>query len=639
MPLILSSDPSHAGGGYAILQVEGAAAPATIAIEDRSTGLFLAPGGRWTKRPNDFEVEKIDQTRVRLGPDIVDHVEADAILALHAQGEALGVVVWPAIRPSAGVGSGDVMPDQAEMAIVGAIGDSPTPPPSPPVAPTSASTDLAPLPPPPPPPVRAEVAAKPAEPVRRVGLLKQILIANALILLILGIFAFRGTETARGLVCEPTGALHEIGIAKTLVGCAEKAAVNPEETAYNDYLQCVPGQPACAQKRCGDAYLSAFANGAHATKVRAASAASQQACEADAEKQSAAEVFAAFNECMRTTPNVCNRSQCVDRYRYKLTTEPYASSLRQAAETAAGDCRRSQEDAAYAQFNSCVAGADACDAARCASAFTSGFPNSAYVSRVLQAAENAARTCRQATEPQGLADCDQYAANRFDADRPTNASFVEDAATLSDESIETGLRACASADVNMSGGRRVYLQRGRLLAERAVRRARNGDFALADDDMADAIKNWRTAEGLGSAYAANVLGTLFSGSFNRASGREFIAADLSQAIQYWSKAARAGNVNGERNLAAYLLTGNGVQQDVQRAVSLLVDAFKRGDEKAAAILGVALYTGYPAAIGKDRIEGWRLVKRGACADKTAKNLIEQEISKGRQPASERPTCN
>ena len=398
----------------------------------------------------------------------VDHVEADAILALHAQGEALGVVVWPAIRPSAGVGSGDVMPDQAEMAIVGAIGDSPTPPPSPPVAPTSASTDLAPLPPPPPPPVRAEVAAKPAEPVRRVGLLKQILIANALILLILGIFAFRGTETARGLVCEPTGALHEIGIAKTLVGCAEKAAVNPEETAYNDYLQCVPGQPACAQKRCGDAYLSAFANGAHATKVRAASAASQQACEADAEKQSAAEVFAAFNECMRTTPNVCNRSQCVDRYRHKLTTEPYASSLRQAAETAAGDCRRSQEDAAYAQFNSCVAGADACDAARCASAFTSGFPNSAYVSRVLQAAENAARTCRQATEPQGLADCDQYAANRFDADRPTNASFVEDAATLSDESIETGLRACASADVNMSGGRRVYLQRGRLLAERAV---------------------------------------------------------------------------------------------------------------------------------------------------------------------------
>ena len=37
--------------------------------------------------------------------------------------------------------------------------------------------------------------------------------------------------------------------------------------------------------------------------------------------------------------------------------------------------------------------AAACDTARCASAFTSTFPNSAYVSRVLQAAENAARTC------------------------------------------------------------------------------------------------------------------------------------------------------------------------------------------------------------------------------------------------------
>ena len=458
-------------------------------------------------------------------------------------------MVWPAIRPSAGVSSGDVMPDQAEMAIVGAIGDSPAPPSSPNRPPRPPRRQPRASAAPPPPPVRVEVRGR-SQPNRSgaAACSSQILIANGLLLLILGLFAFRGTETARGLVCEPTGALHGIGIAKSLVGCAEKAAVDPEETAYNDYLQCVPGQPACAQKRCGDAYLSAFANGAHAAKVRAASAASQQACEAEAEKKTAAEVFAAFNDCMRTTVNVCNRSQCVDRYRYKLTTEPYASSLRQAAETAAGDCRRSQEDAAYAQFNSCVAGADACDAARCASAFTSDFPNSAYVPRVLQAAKNAARTCGQAAEPGGFADCDQHAANHFDDDRPANASFVEDTALLSEESIETGLRACASADVNISGGRRVYLQRGRLLAERAVRRARNGDVALADVDMTDAIKNWRTAEGLGSAYAANVLGTLFSGSFNRASGREFVAADLSQAIQYWSKAARAGNVTGERNL-------------------------------------------------------------------------------------------
>ena len=239
-----------------------------------------------------------------------------------------------------------------------------------------------------------EFAPKPAEPARRGGLLKPILIANGLLLLILGLFAFRGTDAAKALVCEPTGALYGIGFVKSLVACAEKAAVDPEETAYNDFLQCVPGQPACAQKRCGDAYLSAFVYGAHAAKVRAASArASQQACEAEAEKNNAAKIFSEFNDCMRITINVCNRSQCVDRYRYKLTTEPYASSLRQSAETRPMIASSGKEDAAYAQFNSCVAAAAACDTARCASAFASTFPNSAYVPRVLQTAENAARTC------------------------------------------------------------------------------------------------------------------------------------------------------------------------------------------------------------------------------------------------------
>ena len=401
MPLTLTSDPSRAGGGYAILEVEGVAAPAALALEDRSSGLYLAPGGKWTKQPNYFNVEQIDKTSVRLGPDIVDHVEADTILALHAQGAGmLGVQVWPAIRPSAGASSGDVMPDRVEMAIVGAIGDGPvasaTPaaPPATAAAASPAAMDLAPLPSPPPPPVRVDFAPpRAAPPIKRGGLLKPILIANGFILLILGLFAFRGTEAARALVCEPTGALYGVGIAKSLVPCLETLAVDPEGTAYNEYLQCLPGKPVCAQKGCGDAYLSAFANGAHAPKVRAASAAVQQACEADLEKKNAADVFAAFNDCMRITVNVCNRSQCVDRYRYKLATEPYASSLRQSAETAANDCRRSQEDAAYAQFNSCVAGAAACDTARCASAFTSAFPTSPYVPRVLQAAENAARTC------------------------------------------------------------------------------------------------------------------------------------------------------------------------------------------------------------------------------------------------------
>ena len=60
MPLTLTSDPSRPGGGYAILQVEGAAAPSALAFEDRSAAI-LAPGGKWTKQPHSFDLEKIDE--------------------------------------------------------------------------------------------------------------------------------------------------------------------------------------------------------------------------------------------------------------------------------------------------------------------------------------------------------------------------------------------------------------------------------------------------------------------------------------------------------------------------------------------------------------------------------------------------
>jgi hypothetical protein len=131
--------------------------------------------------------------------------------------------------------------------------------------------------------------------------------------------------------------------------------------------------------------------------VRAANSQSEKSCWPETQKKTDADTFAAFSDCLRITINICNQSQCVDRYRYKLTAEPYASTVRQAAETAANACRRQQEDSAFDAFNRCVAGAEACDTARCASAFTSAFPTSAYVSRVLQTAENAARTC--ATPP------------------------------------------------------------------------------------------------------------------------------------------------------------------------------------------------------------------------------------------------
>ena len=642
MSLTLKSDPSRPGGGYAILRVDGGA-PSSVAIEDRSSGLYLAPGGKWTKQPNYFDIEPIDATDARLGPEIVDHVEADTILALHSAGAGvLGILVWPAIRPSAGASSGNVIDEPAASNAAGITGEIP-----PAAEGASAATEEAvtaalaePLPPPPPPmSVTRPGLAAPPPAAKGLSLRNALVIANGLAVLIIGLFLFRGTETAKGLVCEPTGALRGVSLARTFVSCPETAEVDPEQTAYNDYLQCLPGKAACAQTNCGDAYLSGFTNGSHSAQVNAARTESQKSCQADAQKKTMADDFSAFSECMRITINVCNRAQCVDRYRYKLTVEPYASSLHQEAETAANDCRRLQEESAFADFNRCVAGAAACDTARCAGAFTAAFPASSYVSKVLSTAENAARICA-ATQRNtgGVADCDRLAAARFDADRPANSGFVDDVATLSDEDLEKGLRACEGADVDVNLGRRIYLQRGRLLAERAVRLAKNGSSAQADQDMGDAVKNWRTADEQGSVYSANLLGTFYIGSFNRAGAHEFVTPDEYQANRYWFKAAQGGNVIGERNYAAQLLVGNGVRQDVERAVTLLRDALRRGDERAAGTLGVALYTGYPAAIGQDKIEGWRLAKRGACVDKSAREMIEREINKGRQPPSERPTC-
>ncbi len=412
MSLILTSDSSRPGGGYAILKTDGAVAPVSLAIEDRSSGLFLAPGGKWTKHPHYFDVEKVDPTSARLGPEIVDHVEADTILALHGEGAGLlGVQVWPSIRPSAGASSGYVMPNRVEMEVASIVGNmaltpsnaAASAPPAPPPAPPTAAQfeELPPLPPPPTPSVEP-LAPPPAAPTGGSGFLKPLLIVNGAVLLILFLVFFRGTDAAKELVCEANSPLAGLGVAKILASCPEKVAADPEAKAYAEYLQCLPGKPVCAQKNCADAYLSTFPSGGHAEQVRAAAMDSQRSCSADADKKTAADTFAAFNECLRTTLNICSRSQCVDRYRYKLTIEPYASSLRQSAETAANDCRRQQEEAGFAEFNRCVAGAAACDTARCASAFTSAYPTSTYVSKVLQTAEYAARTCaaQQPVAPQ-----------------------------------------------------------------------------------------------------------------------------------------------------------------------------------------------------------------------------------------------
>jgi hypothetical protein len=206
----------------------------------------------------------------------------------------------------------------------------------------------------------------------------------------------RNAEFPQRLVCNIDGSLHESRIARSVVSCpvaeAPKAP-DQEELAYNGFLKCLAGKPGCAQKVCADRYISDFPSGAHTADVSSAKREMDRTCQTDADLKLASD-FAAFNECIRATVNACDRGGCVERYRNRLTAEPYVSSLRQSAQTASGECKRQREEAAFATFNECVSANEACDTAKCASGFTSAFPTSNYVSRVLQVAENSARTCR-----------------------------------------------------------------------------------------------------------------------------------------------------------------------------------------------------------------------------------------------------
>lgn len=430
MTLTVSSDTTKPGGGFAILRLDGSSLPNEIALEDRSSGLYLAEAGKWSKQPTYFKVDPVDANSVRLGPEIVDFMPSDTPVAVYAAaGGVVGNVVWTEIRPSAGAASGDVLPDRVELDFAKAGVDAiavaeRSPPRSAPLPPLSLDTPIPPPPViPPVPPVAPAVAAPSATP-RIASLRKWLVIAGVVVLALAALATMRNSELAQRLVCNADGPLHEVGIARAIVSCpvpeAPKApkAPNMEELAYNDFLKCLAGKPGCAQKVCADNYLSAFPSAAHSGDVSSAKHEMERVCQADADSKTSASDFAAFNECIRATANACDRGGCVERFRNRLTTEPYASGLRQAARSASTECKRSQEEAAFATFNQCVAANEACDTAKCASAFTSAFPTSTYVSRVLQVAENSARICANGkvppqTQPQAPTESAEQAARNF----------------------------------------------------------------------------------------------------------------------------------------------------------------------------------------------------------------------------------
>jgi hypothetical protein len=119
MSLRVKHDSSKVGGGYAILSSSDQALPISVAIEDRSNGLFLCKGGDWAKTRVYHSVDPIDEKTVRLGPDIVDHIPSDTPIAIFA-GDAsrIGVLVWKQIQPSAGLSTGNVIRTSRENSVL-----------------------------------------------------------------------------------------------------------------------------------------------------------------------------------------------------------------------------------------------------------------------------------------------------------------------------------------------------------------------------------------------------------------------------------------------------------------------------------------------------------------------------------------
>ena len=240
-------------------------------------------------------------------------------------------------------------------------------------------------------------------------------------------------------------------------------------------------------------------------------------------------------------------------------------------------------------------------------------------------------------DPVNDAACDQAAGSRFDPDHPADHAFADEVFAVPIDVLEQGILQCDARLDRGGADRRLLVQRGRLLAARALLRAADGDVAAARADMAAALAAWRTGSAAGSAFADSLLGAYAAGTFNRPAIR-FAEPDDGAATASWQRGMARGSVVAERNYAAQLLGGRGVAPDPARALTLLRDAIAHGDERAAGVLGVALYTGAPTGVPLDKTEGWTLIVRAQCVDNSSADILAAEIAHGARPASVRRAC-
>lgn len=236
--------------------------------------------------------------------------------------------------------------------------------------------------------------------------------------------------------------------------------------------------------------------------------------------------------------------------------------------------------------------------------------------------------------------CDQAAGFKHDSDR-VNSNFVVDAGILPDGRLSESLRACSlasGATTELRERRRLQMQNGRLLAEAAVRKAKNGDTSGAMQDMNIAIELWKKAAGNGSAYAKNLLGAYYNGTFNNSAGFKFVNPDSSAALNYWGEASRAGNLVATHNFAVQELRGTGIAQNVDGAITQLEQTSSAGYTLSTFVLGEAYFHGDPPGVPQNPTKGLRMMKSVACIERPALQKLQDLARRGRIADSDVPTC-
>ena len=204
--------------------------------------------------------------------------------------------------------------------------------------------------------------------------------------------------------------------------------------------------------------------------------------------------------------------------------------------------------------------------------------------------------------------------------------------------MDAGIAACDPAPDRGGPARRFVVQRGRLLAARAVARADRGDAAGARADMDEALRLWHAGSAEGSGFADSLIGSYLFGAFNRPA-LAFVRPDDAAAVEAWRRGMGRGSLASQRNYAAQLLGGHGVRgRPAPRPGAAARRASREATRPRRACSASRSIRAFPPASPATRIRGWRLMVRAQCLDRPSAALIAAETARGARPAADRRTC-